>query len=166
MPHTYNHLGVRFQYPDNWRLDNSEGEAESELGDTHTVSVSSPGGAFWTLVQYPPSLDPAESVNTSLNAMRDVYPDLDAEIVDEEIVGHRLRGYDLNFICLDLTNTALIRGFRTATASFLIFCQADDRELELVSRVFKAITTSLLQGQTPHQEAIWPPKKMFLAGEE
>ncbi len=162
MPRTYDHLGVRFQYPDNWRLDDSEGDVESsDAGESHTVSVSSPGGAFWTLVRHHASLEPSESVETSLRAMRDVYPDLDAEPAEEVVAGHRLRGYDLNFICLDLTNTTLIRGFRTPDASYLLLCQADDRELETVNRVFQAITTSLLQGLTPHKEAIWPPKRMF-----
>ena len=163
MPRTYDHAGVRFQYPDNWHLDESaEGDDQSqELAESQTVSVSSPGGAFWTVVRHDANVEPTEAVETSLRAMRDIYPDLDAETAEEDIAQHTLRGYDLNFICLDLTNTTLIRGFRTANASYLILCQADDREFEQVKLVFQAITTSLMQGLTPQLEASWPPKRMF-----
>jgi hypothetical protein len=64
--------------------------------------------------------------------------------VSERIGGEQIGGYDLNFFYLDLTNTALIRSFRTADASCLVLCQAEDRDFAEVGPVFRAITTSLL----------------------
>ncbi len=48
----------------------------------------------------------------ALDAMRKEYDDMDAEPVRETIAGYELVGFDLNFFCLDLTNTARIRSVR------------------------------------------------------
>jgi len=162
MPRTYHNLGLSFQYPDNWLLDESDANAEStDIGESHSISVSSPGGAFWTLVKHHVSQEPARALETGLAAMREVYPDLDVERTEEEIAGHRLSGYELNFICLDLTNTAVLQSFRTPAGSFLIMYQADDREFAQVKHVFDAITISLLKSLTPQKEATWPPQRFF-----
>ena len=80
----------------------------------------------------------------ALNAMKQVYNDAESEPASETVAGHKLAGYDLNFYCLDLTNTALIRGFRTPDASCVILCQGEDRDFDAMRDVFQAITASLL----------------------
>ena len=60
-------------------------------------------------------------------------------LLDKELIGH-----DFNFIYLDLTNTAQIRGLERPEATYMIFCQAEDREFDELGAVFRAITTSLL----------------------
>jgi hypothetical protein len=64
--------------------------------------------------------------------------------MEESLVGHMLVGYDLAFYCLDLTNTAHVRGLRFAHTTYTIYCQAEDREYERVKRVFEAMTVTLL----------------------
>ena len=140
MPGKYQKLGIQFQYPETWKLD--EGEA---LEGENSVSVYSPDGAFWSVMVHPPSQSPQELVDTSLATMRQIYDDLDAEAVEETIGGAELVGYDLNFYCLDLTNTAVVRCCRTPAGTLLIFWQADDRELAAVEAVFRAMTLSLLE---------------------
>ena len=141
MPASYNKLDLTFQYPDNWTLDEKDAlEGES------TVTVYSPGGAFWSIVVHPAQVDPEDLAKTALKAMRKEYDELDSEPVREAVGGHELLGYDLNFYCLDLTNTALVRAFRTPAASYLILCQADDREFQQIEAVFRAITASLVGG--------------------
>ena len=139
MPATYRKLGLTFQYPDTWTLD--EGEA---MEGEKSVTVYSPGGAFWSVSVHPRSRGPQELVDTALDAMKQVYDELDAEAVEETVSGTELIGCDMNFYCLDLTNTAVVRSGRTAKNTLLIFWQADDRELEEVESVFRAITLSLL----------------------
>lgn len=141
MPAVYDKLGVRFQYPENWVLD----EKDALAGEA-SISVYSPGGAFWTLAIHSHEVRPRDLADAALKAMRQVYDELDAEPVRESIAGHKLTGYDLNFYCLDLTNTALVRGVQTPQASYLVLCQADDREFAEVEPVFRAITASLLAG--------------------
>ena len=75
---------------------------------------------------------------------------IDSEAVQETVGSVDLVGFDVNFYCLDLTNTALIRagvlpgGGRSKPATYLIVCQAEDREFDQVSPVFRAMTFSLL----------------------
>ena len=139
MPATYEKLGIRFQYPDNWTLD--EGEA---LEGEKSVSVYSPGGAFWSVMIHPRCQAPEDLVDAALKTMKEVYDDLDAEAVEETMGDMELVGCDMNFYCLDLTNTAAVRSGRTDDATLVIFWQADDRELVEVEAVFRAITLSLL----------------------
>jgi hypothetical protein len=143
MPGVYDKLGIRFLYPDNWTLDESE-----MLEGNSTVSVYSPGGAFWSIIAHPPELDPADLVDAALEAMRQEYDELDAEPFHDVISGYEVVGSDLNFYCLDLTNTAQIRSFSTDDASYLVLCQADDREYDEIGGVFEAMTRSLLDPAT------------------
>jgi hypothetical protein len=139
MPSQYEKLGIHFQYPDNWKLD------EIEARDSgNSVTVYSPGGAFWSITIHPRSQSVQKLADAALAAMRQEYDELDAEPVAETVAGQELLGWDMNFYCLDLTNTALVRGFSSGDATYLIFCQADDREFDEVGPVFAAITRSLL----------------------
>lgn len=138
MPKRFDDLGIHFQYPDNWDLD----VAETTEG-LYTISVMSPGGAFWTIMIYPSSDEPGEIAKAALDALRVEYPDSDVSDASEEVSGYELAGYDLNFFYLDLTSTATLRAFRAPDASYVIHCQAEDREYEKLSIVFQAITASL-----------------------
>jgi hypothetical protein len=133
-------MGISFQYPENWELDEREA-----LEGEHGVTVYSPGGAFWSLLLQPARVDPQASAEAALAALRKEYDELDAEPARDEIDDRDLVGFDANFYYLDLTNTAYIRAFRTPAASYLILCQAEDRELAEIDAVFRAMTTSLIR---------------------
>lgn len=141
MPAVFDKLGIRFTYPDNWRLDESEA-----LEGAATVTVYSPGGSFWTISLHPPDTPPADLVASAVKALRETYDELDVENVTDTAAGRELIGADVNFYCLDLTNTALVRAFDTKRFNGLILCQADDREFADIEPVFRAMTHSLLQG--------------------
>jgi hypothetical protein len=141
MPAVFEKLGMRFLYPDNWTLDESEAGAEDR-----TISVYSPEGAFWSIVLHPPSVEPVELAAIALKALQQEYAESEAEPADETIAGQRLTGYDLSFYYVDLSNTAVIRGFRNEVATGLILCQAEDRDFRRLELIFSAITTSLLEG--------------------
>ncbi len=140
MPALFDKLGIRFQYPENWTLETG-GEIDDE-----GATVFSPGGAFWSIVIRGVEDDPAEVADLALDALNVEYEDLDSEAVEEEVAGQVLVGHDVNFYCLDLTNTAQIRAFRR-DRTYLILCQAEDREYDAVAPVFRAITVSLLAGR-------------------
>jgi hypothetical protein len=139
MPAVFDKLGLRFQYPENWTT-----ETDAASGGKQAVSVYSPEGAFWTVMQHPADTDAVELAETALVAMQNEYDELDSESVREQIDDIEFFGFDLNFYCLDLTNTAWIRAGGTGSATYLIICQAEDREFERVSAVFQAMTASLL----------------------
>jgi hypothetical protein len=136
----YDKLGISFLYPENWTLDESEA-----LEGNQVVSVYSPGGSFWSIMIHPPGTAPEKLAATALKAMRQQYDNLDADEVRETIGGQDLVGYDMNFYCLDLTNTAQVRSYDTPDSAYVIFCQADDREFAEIEEIFRAITTSLVR---------------------
>ncbi len=141
MPCAFNKLGISFSYPENWTLD----EAEA-LAGRRAVTVYSPGGAFWSVSAHPGSADPTGLAKAAIDAIKDEYTDVEVEEALENVAGHDMVGYDLNFFFLDMTNTATVRCFRAPLATYAVFCQAEDRELDQVRRVFAAITTSLVRG--------------------
>jgi hypothetical protein len=141
MPAKFDSLGISFQYPDNWTLDDSDA-----LLGRKSVTVFSPGGAFWSVTIHSESADPAKLAAAVIKAMRREYQDLEAQEAQETVAGRELTGYDLAFYCLDLTNTARVRSLRAGHSTYTVFCQAEDREFEQVKRVFQAMTTTLLAG--------------------
>jgi hypothetical protein len=139
MPEVFDNLGLRFLYPDNWTV-----ETEEARRGLPTVSAYSPGGAFWTVVLQPAGSEPTELAKVALETMSQEYEELDSESVREKVGQTELVGFDVNFYCLDLTNTAWIRAGKTDLATYLILCQAEDREFGEVAHVFRAMTASLL----------------------
>jgi hypothetical protein len=141
MPAQFDSLGISFQYPENWTLDDSD----AVLG-RKSVTVYSPGGAFWSVAIHPRAAEPATLAAAVVDAMKEEYEGLESQQAEESIADHDLTGYDLAFYCLDLTNTAHVRSLRCAQATYTIYCQAEDREYERLHRVFEAMTLTLLTG--------------------
>jgi hypothetical protein len=137
----YDKLGISFQYPENWTLD----EADAMAG-RGSVTVVSPGGAFWTIAVHPRTAEPRVLAQGVVDAMKEEYGEVEVEEVHETVGGRELVGFDLNFYYLDFTNSAQIRAVRIGRTAYTIFCQGEDREFDRVGRVFDAITFSLLQG--------------------
>jgi hypothetical protein len=141
MPARFDKLGISFQYPENWTLDDSD----AVLG-RRSVTVYSPGGAFWSVVIHSGSADPAKLTAAAIEAMKKEYSSVEVDRAEETVAGHDLIGYNLAFYYLDLINTATIRSLRAGHTIYTIFCQGEDREFERLEMVFQAITTSLLSG--------------------
>jgi hypothetical protein len=141
MPAVFRKLGLSFTYPENWTLD--EGEA---LEGNQSVAVYSPGGSFWSVSIHPSDAQPRDLVKAAVKALRETYDELDVEEIEDSMAGRRLVGADVNFYCLDLTNTAVIRSFAAPNYVCLVLSQADDREFSALENVFKAMTLSLLAG--------------------
>ncbi|MGC3966882.1 MAG: hypothetical protein QM775_05775 [Pirellulales bacterium] len=139
MPATFNKLGLHFVYPDNWSVDETEA-----LEGSASVTVYSPGGSFWSVSLHPKETPPQDLVRSAVKALRQTYDELDAEDVEETLAGKSLVGSDVNFYCLDLTNSAQIRAFAAPNFNVVILGQADDREFAQIEAVFKAMTVSLL----------------------
>ena len=79
----------------------------------------------------------------ALEAMRDEYPELDADAVSARIDGQTAVGYDANFFSLDLTNSCWIRAFSARGRTVLLFAQANDLDLADGERSLRAIFASI-----------------------
>ena len=138
----YENQGVRFAYPENWTVEDPPDE-EADL----QVTVASAETAFWSLSVYSGERDARSLLDEVLQAMQAEYPALEHDPADHVIADTQVVGYDLSFYCLDLTNSAWIRVFHRHDATYLLLCQAEDREFDAVEPVFEAMTASLLSPQ-------------------
>jgi hypothetical protein len=154
MPQKFDKPGVAFQYPDNWTI------AEDDvLAGQRSVTVYSPGGAFWSVTVLPRSADPQQLGEAAVEAMKGEYgEEVEAYRASETIGPHELVGYDLNFCCMDLTNSAQVRCLIMGKKTYTIFCQGEDREFERIRLVFSAMTTSLIEELS--SSGYWEGEKM------
>jgi hypothetical protein len=140
MPATFDQFGIRFDYPDNWAVESSEDGDSNEQ-----VIVSSPHTAFWQLSKHPVGAELEPLFDEVLAALRSEYEEIEVEPEDEVVEGQAVKGFTVNFFYLDLTNTCWLRGFETPEASYLLVCQAEDREFAQVELVFRAMLASVLR---------------------
>src|SRR5438445_5022834 len=113
---TFEGAGLRFRYPENWQLQREDTE------EGWSVLVQSPDTAF-VLISVREDMPTAYGMAaTALEAMREEYPDLEAEECVEELAGQPAVGHDIRFYSLDLTNTAWTRTFYGERGTFLVLC--------------------------------------------
>ncbi len=135
---TFDDHGIRFVYPIDWELE------VTDEGSVATIAVQSskdPAFLFVTLDQTRP--EPKAIAEQALEAMREEYPLLDADPVEERINGQTAYGHDVEFISLDLTNCCSIRCYRTPNRTVLFFGQWSDLEEDTAEEVIRAVRSSL-----------------------
>ena len=137
MPMLFQADGIRFMYPDNWRLTRETADAG------WSVSVQSPDTGFFILTYDDQMPEVGLVAETVLEALRADYPDLEADDALQSLAGQPAIGHDIHFFSLDLTNTCCTRVFYSDTGTVLAMWQANDLELEQVEPVFRAILSSL-----------------------
>lgn len=141
----YDKLGVRFIYPEGWKVTE---DVTSE--QPRTVSLESPAGGTWELLLYDEGATAAELVDDVLETMREEYEGVEATDWASQFDDVDVIGYDMYFYYLDLLiNCRAFAGtFGKHTALFV--WQAEDRTFAELEPVFRAITTCLLN---PHKYA-------------
>jgi hypothetical protein len=133
----FDESGIRFGYPENWRLEREDNDSG------WTVSVQSPDTAFLmiSLREDMPSTDCL--AETALEALREEYPELEADDCVDSLAGQPAIGHDIRFFSLDLTNTCWTRSFYSPSGTVLVLCQSNDLELERNEPILRAICASL-----------------------
>lgn len=129
--------GVRFRYPADWTVERQEDES------SWTVVLQSPDTAFWmlTLDAGLPTLE--HVTETALAALRDDYPDLEADECIDSMAGQPALGHDIRFFSFDLTNTCRTRSFYSGRGTVFVLYQFNDLELEKHGPILQAISASL-----------------------
>ena len=133
----FEEAGIRFKYPENWRLEREENESG------WTVSVHSPETAFLMLCLREDMPRTDEMAETALEALREEYPDLEAEDCVDSLAGQPALGHDIRFFSFDLTNTCWTRSFYSTQGTVLLLCQFNDLETDRNEPVLRAICASL-----------------------
>ena len=133
----YDSNGVRFRFPKHWEL--HEEHSDNQL----SITVSSPDTSFWTLSLFFNPLQENELIETALDAFREEYEELDIYPVEETVCRRESIARDLEFVSLELINSAFLRAFRTDHFSALILYQGTDKELKLTREQLEKISLSL-----------------------
>jgi len=129
--------GIRFRYPENWRLEREENDAG------WTISLQSPDTAFMVISLRDDISSTDEMAETTLAALREDYPDLEADECIDSLAGQPAIGHNIRFFSLDLTNTCWTRCFYSAGGPILVMCQSNDLDLEKNEPLLRAICASL-----------------------
>ena len=128
--------GIRFRYPENWQLEREDNE------NGWTVSVQSPGTAFLMVCLREDTPTTDEMADAALEALREDYPELEAEDCIDSVAGQPAIGHTVRFFSLDLTNTCWTRSFYSSHGTVLVLWQVNDLELEQSEPVLRAICAS------------------------
>jgi hypothetical protein len=137
---TFEKQGIHFQYPENWELTEDTSTPESL-----TITLQSPGSAFWLLRILDLDNSPERLVAEVLNSMRQEYDELEATMVQQRLHEVDTVGYDMQFYCLDLLVNSHVRSFVVDERAYLMMYQAEDREFDEMLPVFQAVITSMMR---------------------
>lgn len=143
MAKVFDQHGIYFLYPTDWTVEEEVMHDEETGAEEFAVTVFSPQGSFWSIAKHP-AADPERLANAVVSTLREEYPDTDVAAVDDQFAGWPVVGYDVSFICLDLTATAQVRCISTEAASYVIFAQAEDSEFERVGDAWAAMAHSFM----------------------
>lgn len=137
MVSVFDEKGIRFKYPQSWRLEREDNPAG------FTVTINSPDTAFLmvSLHEEMPSVE--EMAEAALAAMREDYPELEADERVDSVAGQPAIGHDIRFFSLDFTNSCWIRSFYSGRGTVVALWQANDLELETHEKVLRAIFSSM-----------------------
>jgi hypothetical protein len=136
----YDRSGIRFMYPETWDVAD-----ETREGQTRSVVVQAPGGAFWSVDLCPRAVDSQAAAAQVLRAMQQDYDDLEAEPVTDWIGGREATGYDMQFCCMDFIIAAHVRAIGTQLGTLVFLCQGEDREFQRLEPVFRAMSESMFR---------------------
>jgi hypothetical protein len=138
MQQQFQGLGIRFRYPDDWKLSEELGE------DEVMITLSSPETAIWsaTVMRHRP--DPEQVLQAAIEVFRDEYDDLDIEETQARLANREVPAADIDFVCFEMTNSAHLRAFRTGQFTVLVLYQSSDADLDDHDDTLEAISDSLL----------------------
>lgn len=137
MSSTYRTTGLSFCYPPEWQA------VEHREDGRLSVTVAGTGTAFCTVTMLYDRPDPRQVLEAAIRAFRDEYPELDVYTADSRVASRPALGRDVDFICLELCNTALLRAFRTGRFTVLVLFQSSDVELPETRPIFDQVCNSL-----------------------
>ena len=145
MTATYEKRGLKFLYPENWKLID---EADSEL--PCSISLETPdGAAFWSLHLHEPTSDPDEILKATIITLEETYPDLEITPIKPDFESESSAAIETLFFCLDFLIRVRLQVVKTDDYQMMFWFQAEDRDFEKQEMVFKAMAISAL-GKVGH----------------
>jgi len=137
MYETYTGHGIRFRYPSDWQFKERQSESEASF------LVASPETSFWSLTLFFEQPSPDDVLESALDAFCEEYDELDIYTVDATPLFPDCLARDLEFVCLELINSAFLRVIPTKRFTVFVFYQATDHELKQTRSVLEGISKTL-----------------------
>lgn len=138
MPHWYDRNGLRFAYPENWRLDERD-----EVGEPLDIHLETPGGGFWNLQLVPGGLSPGEASLQVLKGIEAEFMEVEHEGASLDLHGTIWHGFEVRFFCFDYLVEGRIWSCRAPGRTFVCHYQGEQAEFDKQDRVFQAVMASL-----------------------
>lgn len=137
MYQSYHGYGLGFQYPAHWELD------EQSREDGVAITIQSEATSFWSITLSFDRPASADVLAAAIEVFREVYKDIDQHAAQETVCHRPTLAADLEFVCMELINSAHIRVFETNDFTALVLYQGTDREMDEVRPELEAISQSL-----------------------
>jgi hypothetical protein len=130
--------GFRIEYPDGWQL------VEEADEERHVVTVSRDETTFCTVTLLFDRPDPLEVLDAVQQALEDEFQDVDAQDQTGQLGGLKSTVRTMEFVCWDLTNSAIAHAARGKRFTLLVLAQFTDSEQAEVESVLQGIAKSLM----------------------
>jgi len=138
---TFNAHGVRFAYPDDWVL------SHEHQGGSLVINLQTPGTAFWSLTLLEDCPPVEEVLDAAILAFEDEYQNVDVYRHETSLAELPTAACDLDFVYLDLVNSASICSMDLGDCTALVMYQAEGREFDDLRADFEAVMDSLEYGE-------------------
>src|SRR5215217_5608860 len=136
---TFERDRILIRYPDDWSAETVE---DPESGGW-TVTVSSPGTAFFMMSLQPDANDSGDLSDQTLETLKSEYKEFEAEEVMETICGLPAIGFNADFLTLDTTISCRVRCLNTFAGPLLLLSQVSDLDRDQNDPELRAIVASL-----------------------
>lgn len=131
--------GLQFRPAESWQLSEEQSERELSL----TLRPEGDSTAFWSLTLLFDRPDPQETLQSVLEAFEEEYEEIDIYPVEQRVARREASARDIEFVCLELTNSAYVRVFQTPRFTAVLLYQATDHEVDAFQPDFDAMTASI-----------------------
>ncbi len=140
MTAVYDKRGLKFLYPENWKL------IDDSTDLPQVITLETPdGSSTWSVHVYPPETDGDLVLKETLESLQETYEDLEIFPHGQQFGKLNATGVEAMFYCLDFLIRAQLCLLQTRNSVLLLWTQAEDREFDKQQIVFQAIGTSLLR---------------------
>ena len=133
----YQNHGIQFSYPDIWHL------TEEMDGMDVIVTVSANETLFWTLRILPACPPPPQVVESCVSAFEEEYDEVEVEESQTQLASMPAYSRDLEFFCMELTNSVGLRSVRTTDFTLLVWWRGTSHELDECQEMLDHMTQSV-----------------------
>ncbi|MEZ6064183.1 MAG: hypothetical protein R3B90_00405 [Planctomycetaceae bacterium] len=135
----YRGPGFQLQHPDDWLVEETDNGSEA----TVTLRPEDDSTALWSLSILRECPEPRDTLAAVIDAFAEEYDDIETDDQTQQIAGRDAIGTDIEFVCLELTNTAVLRIFQSPAFTAMLWVQATDHEWDDLHTELDAITASI-----------------------